>query len=136
MRTPTWAEVEEFLRADRWEEVRSTGHAFFRKTLADGRLLQTHRSFSSAKTMSQGRFRLLLRTQLECSPEAFWRTLRTGRPVQRPSSLPARDPGHPVWAVRVLRDRMHMTEDEILALPPNEVVRRAHELWSGRRSEP
>ena len=37
MRTPTWREIEEFCREDGWEFVRSTGHAFFRKTLADGR---------------------------------------------------------------------------------------------------
>jgi hypothetical protein len=130
VKTPTWAEVEEFLKADRWEEVRDTGHRFYRKTLADGRVLETHRSFASNKTMSAGRFALILRTQLECSAEAFWDSIRTKRPVARPSAPPAAPPQHPLWAVRVLRDELHLSADEIAAMPADEVMRRAQEHWS------
>lgn len=130
MRTPTWDEVEAFLRFDRWEGVRETDHAFFRKTLSDGRVLQTHRSFSSQKTMSEGRFSAILRTQLECSADDFWETIRSGRPVQRPSAPPLPEPQYPVWAVRVLQNQQHMTDEEIRALSLEEAVRLAQELWS------
>jgi len=131
VKTPTWAEVEEFLEADRWEEIRDTGHRFYRKTLADGRVLETHRSFSSAKTMSPGRFALILRTQLECSADAFWEAIRSKRPVPRPSPLPAAPTQHPLWAVRLLRDQLHMSEAEIAAMSTDEVIRRAQEHWTG-----
>jgi len=133
VKTPTWAEVEAFLRADRWEEVRETGHAFFRKTLDDGRVLETHRSFAGKKTMSRGRFAAILRSQLECSPDDFWEAIRTGRPMRRPSSLPPPAPTYPLWAVRVLTESLHMTEDEVRALSPEEVVERAEAYWSQRR---
>ena len=131
MKTPTWAEVEEFLEADRREEIRDTGHRFYRKTLADGRVLETHRSFSSAKTMSPGRFALILRTQLECSADAFWEAIRSKRPVPRPSPLPEAPTQHPLWAVRLLRDQLHMSEAEIAAMSIDEVIRRAQEHWTG-----
>lgn len=131
MKTPTWAEVEEFLKADRWEEIRATDHTFYRKTLADGRVLETHTSLSSAKTMSPGRFALILRAQLECSADAFWETMRTRRPVSRPSAPPEAPQQYPLWAVRVLRDRLHMSDGDIAAMTVEEVVRRAQEHWSG-----
>lgn len=130
MRTPTWEEVEAFLRADRWEEVRETGHAYFRKTLADGRVLQTHRSFSSQKTMSEGRFSAILRTQLHCSADDFWEAVRSRRPVRRPSAPPPSTARYPVWAVRILQDRGHLTDEQVFALSLEEAVRRAQELWS------
>ena len=64
MRTPTWGEIERFCRVDGWRETRRTDHVFFERTLADGTVLQTHRSFASDKTMSPGRFKAILRNQL------------------------------------------------------------------------
>lgn len=83
MRTPTWAQVERFCRVDGWSEVRRSGHVFFEKVLADGTVLQTHRSHASRKTMSAGRFRAILRYQLQVSEEQFWEALSTRKPVQR-----------------------------------------------------
>lgn len=83
MRTPTWAQVERFCRIDGWREVRRTGHVHFEKVLPGGRVLRTHRSLSSKKTMSPGRFKALLRHQLDVSEEQFWRALETRTPVDR-----------------------------------------------------
>ena len=85
MRTPTWGEIERFCRVDGWRETRRTDHVFFERTLADGTVLQTHRSFASDKTMSPGRFKAILRNQLHVSADDFWRALDTGGPVARPS---------------------------------------------------
>lgn len=46
-------------------------------------VLRAHRSFSSKKTMSPGRFEALLRYQLDVSEEQFWRALETRKPVDR-----------------------------------------------------
>jgi hypothetical protein len=83
VRTPTWAQVERFCRIDGWREVRRTGHVHFEKVLPGGRVLRTHRSLSSKKTMSPGRFKALLRHQLDVSEEQFWRALETRTPVDR-----------------------------------------------------
>ena len=83
MRTPTWAQVERFCRIDGWAESRRSGHLFFEKVLLGGTLLRTHRSFSSRKTMSPGRFKAILRYQLLVSEEQFWRALETKQPVDR-----------------------------------------------------
>ncbi len=74
MRTPTWGRVEHFCKIDGWRGSQ--------KVLADGTVLQTHRSLSKRKTMSPGRFKAILRYQLKIDEEDFWRTLDTGKPVR------------------------------------------------------
>ena len=86
MRTPTWAQVERFCVVDGWSEVRRSDHVFFEKVLPDGTVLRTHRSFSSRKTMSPGRFKAILRYQLRVTEEQFWQALETRRPVDRSES--------------------------------------------------
>lgn len=83
MRTPSWADVERFCRVDGWSEVRRSGHVFYEKVLADGTVLRTHRSFSSRKTMSPGRFKAILRYQLHVTEAQFREALETRKPVQR-----------------------------------------------------
>lgn len=83
MRTPTWAQVERFCQIDGWREIRRSDHVFFERVLPDGTLLRTHRSFASRKTMSPGRFKAILRHQLEVTEEQFWQALATRRPVDR-----------------------------------------------------
>ena len=131
MRTPTWEEVEEFCRKDGWEQVRSTDHTFFHKTLADGTALETHSSFSGQKTMSPGRFQSILRNQLRVSQEDFWATLRTGKPAPRPGApISPEPPAHPDWVVRVLQDDLGMPDEAIAHLAPDEARRLVEEYWS------
>jgi len=136
VRTPTWREIEEFCQRDDWELIRSTDHVFFRKVLADGTVLETHRSFASDKTMSPGRFLAILRHQLQVSPEEFWETLRTGRPTQRPGTPPvAEAPAIPAWIVRVLLDDLGLLEQQIAGLSRPEAQRLVDEFWSRTRSD-
>jgi len=83
VRTPTWAQIERFCRIDGWREVRRSGHVFYEKVLADGTVLRTHRSLSSRKTMSPGRFKAILRYQLVVTEAEFRQTLATRRPADR-----------------------------------------------------
>ncbi|HEX5415840.1 MAG TPA: hypothetical protein VFZ25_09240 [Chloroflexota bacterium] len=136
MRTPTWREIEAFCRMDGWEPVRSTDHVFFRKVLADGTSLETHRSFADDKTMSAGRFMAILRVQLKVSPDDFWETLRTGRAAPRPGATPPPEsPALPAWIVRVLRNDLGLSEQHIAGMTLEDARRTVEAFWSGQRDE-
>ncbi len=134
MKTPTWDEIKEFCQKDGWSLVRDTDHEFYQKLLPDGRLLETHVSFSGGKTMSPGRFKNILRVQLEVSEQDFWDSIRLGRPAPRPSSpLPEVRQPLPDWVLDALRWQMGVPEAEIAALSPEEAERRVREYWSRPR---
>lgn len=97
---------------------------FYEKVLADGTVLRTHRSFAGGKTMSPGRFKAILRNQLRVSEDDFWASLESGEPVDRPSAPPEAEPALPAYVARVLKGELHLTEDEIAALSPEEAKRR------------
>ena len=131
MRTATWQEIEEFCRKDGWLLIRSTGHSFYRKVLPDGTVLETHVSFAGQKTMSAGRFALVLRTQLKVSQEDFWGVLRTGRPAARPSvPLPPALSGMPAWVAGALKYQFGWSDEEIAAMDPAAAEAYALEQWS------
>jgi DNA-binding transcriptional regulator YiaG len=130
VKTPTWRQIERFCGIDGWREVRSTGHVFYEKTLPDGTVLRTHRSFASRKTMSPGRFKAILRTQLRLSEDDFWNALETGEPVARPSSPPDADATLPAYVIRVLERELHLSQKEIAALTEEDAERRVDEYWS------
>jgi len=103
VKTPSWDEMLEFLKLDRWAAVRSAGHDFFEKVLPNGEILHTHASRSGGKSMSPGRFKAILSDQLRVSEAEFWETLRTRTPVRRPSPSPELPPASlPLWIVEAL----------------------------------
>ena len=128
-RAPTWRELERFCEADGWTEIRTTGHRFFRKTLATGEVLETHSSLAGGGTMSQGRFAAILRVQLRVTREQFWQTLRTGQPVERPAPVEPEQPTLPLYVVHGLK-QAGLSEAEIGRLAPEEALRLFHERWS------
>ena len=130
MRTPTWGEIERFCRIDGWRESRRTGHVFFEKVLADGTVLRTHRSFAGGKTMSPGRFKAILRNQLQVTEADFWTALEKEEPVARPSEQQKEEATLPAYLVRVLKDELHLSEPEIGELSLEEAQRLVHERWS------
>ena len=130
MRTPTWGEIARFCRIDGWRESRRTGHVFFEKVLADGTVLRTHRSFSGGKTMSPGRFKAILRNQLQVTETDFWTALEKEEPVARPSEQQKEEATLPAYLVRVLKDELHLSEPEIGELSLEEAQRLVHERWS------
>lgn len=130
MRTPTYGEIEEFCRLDGWQQVRSTRHTFFEKRLADGRVLQTHRSLSANKTMSPGRFKAILPYQLQVSEDAFWETLRLGSPTSRPGTPPPAPSGVPAYLAEVLMQHDHLSLVEIQAMGAEAAAQRVQEIWS------
>jgi predicted RNA binding protein YcfA (HicA-like mRNA interferase family) len=130
VKTPTWAEVERFCSADGWREVRRSGHVFYEKVLPDGTVLRTHRSFASKKTMSPGRFKAILRTQLLVSEDDFWQAVEKDEPVERPSTPPETEVTLPAYVVRVLDRELHLSHEEIAALSEDEARRLVEGHWS------
>jgi hypothetical protein len=129
VRTPTWGEIERFCRIDGWRESRRTDHVFFEKVLADGTVLRSHRSFAGGKTMSPGRFKAILRNQLQVSEADFWAALDTKEPVARPSE-PPEEVSLPAYLVRTLKTELQLSEAEIAELSLEEAQRLVHEHWS------
>jgi hypothetical protein len=134
---PTWGDVEDFLDADGWRQVEKgerggsrSRHLFYEKTLAEGRVLQTHISHSRQKTLSPGRFSGVLRHQLEVSREQFWECIRAHRPVDRPTELEEGPVEHEAWVVAVLVGELHMTAEQIAALSEEEAQGLVQEHWS------
>jgi hypothetical protein len=133
VKTPSWDEILEFLKLDRWTEVRSTGHDFFEKVLPNGEILHTHASRSGDKTISPGRFKSILSDQLRVSEAEFWETLRTGQPAGRPSPSPELPPASlPLWIVEALVREVGLTPGQIGGLGESE----AQALIDGVRSRP
>lgn len=133
MRTPSFDEIETFLRIDGWTQDRSTGHEFYEKVLPNGETFRSHTSFAGKKTMSPGRFKAILADQLRVSEAEFWEALRTREPVTRPSPLPESAPKSlPNWLRVALRNECGSSEEEISLLTEDEARHRLAE----RRSTP
>jgi hypothetical protein len=132
---PTWGDIEAFLAADGWSRVSASTrggsrqrHVFYEKVLDDGRVLKTHVSHSSAKTMSPGLFGTVLSDQLEVSKSEFWDCVRLDKPVERPVPLDAKEVvEHEAWVVAVLVGELHMSADQLEALSCEE----AEPLFNG-----
>lgn len=85
--------------------------------------------------MSPGRFKAILRLQLQVTQEQFWEVLRTGRPAQRPTKIAEEAPVQlPAYLVRVLKQNLGKTEGEIARLSPDEARRQAEQYWSRERN--
>ena len=117
MRTPSWDEILEFLKVDRWSRDRSTGHDFFEKVLPNGEILHTHASRSGDRTISPGRFKAILADQLGVSEQEFWEVLRTGKAARRPSQVPEPPPASlPLWLVEALEWEAGLSPERIAGL--------------------
>jgi hypothetical protein len=135
--SPTWGDIEDFLRADGWRKLeraeRGGGrsrHVFYEKVLPGGRVLQTHVSHSRQKAVSAGRFGSILREQLEVSREEFWRCIQTQTPIDRPVATEEPTVEHEAWVVAVLVGELHMSAAAIGRLSPEEARRLVEEHWS------
>lgn len=117
MKTPSWDDIREFLKLDRWTLDRATGHDRYEKVLPDGEILRTDASRAGDKAISPGRFKAILADQLRVSEAEFWQVLRTGQPAARPSSAPEPPPASlPLWLARALDREAGLAPDRIAEL--------------------
>ena len=80
--------------------------------------------------MSPGRFKAILRNQLQVTEADFWTALEKEEPVARPSEQQKEEATLPAYLVRVLKDELHLSEPEIGELSLEEAQRLVHERWS------
>lgn len=114
MKTPTWGDIETFLKADGgWKLVRGTKHDFYEKALPTGEVLQTHVSRAKNKSMHADTFKRICELQLKVSVDAFWDTLRRGKPVRRPSASPPVPRGPTLQMVHQLRTQLHLSDEKL-----------------------
>jgi len=132
LKTPTYGELEDFFTYDGWTEVRSTGHSMYEKVLPTGEILDSHRSFSGKKTMSPGRFKAILNTQIHVSEAEFWAVLRTKKPAPRPSPAPEPAPASLSYRLVSALEAAGVTQDEMAGLDEA----RARRLLDEIRSRP
>ena len=117
MKTPSWDEILEFLKLDRWSENRATGHDFFERTLPNGDILHTHASRSGGKAISPGRFKAILSDQLRLNEAEFWEVLRIREPATRPSLAPEPPPASiPMWIAEALEREAGLSRERIADL--------------------
>ncbi|MGH7640445.1 MAG: hypothetical protein ACREOL_05995 [Candidatus Dormibacteria bacterium] len=111
---------------------RSADHRYYRLTLDDGTALETRVSHSSKKSISAGRWKAVLRDQLQVSDEDFWTALRRKQPVPRPSQPPKESEIEqvPLWAADVLSSRLKLTPAQIAQLGRERAIELAHAEWS------
>lgn len=135
MRSATWGDLRKFFKADRWKLDRTTGDAHYEKVLPDRTLLRSKRSLGKdTEAIGRDLFRAILRVQLHASEADFWRAVREGEPVARPSApLPEPRAGLPAWLAERLRREVGLSESEIARLSEDEARQRLDERRSGPR---
>lgn len=134
MRTPTWTEVRDFLKYDGWVEdkQRSTDHDYFEKELPDEILIMDV-SRAGSKSMSPGRFKVILADQLRINETQFWEVLRTKTPAGRPTPAPEPEPvSLPLWLANAL-ERVGVAPAEIEKLDEAEANTLLGEIRSRSR---
>ncbi len=135
MKTPTWGELEAFLKIDGgWKPTRSSKHVFYEKALASGDVLHAHISHARDKTMHPDTFKLILAYQLKVSEAVFWETLSTRRPPARPDAGIPRLVRRPTLSMfHQLRDGLHLSEEELEDITFEEARRRLDDFYSRPR---
>ena len=135
MTSATWGDIRKFFKADRWKLDRTTGDARYERVLPDGTLLRSKRSLGKdTEAIGRDLFRTILRVQLRVSEADFWKAVRSGEPVARPSaSLPARPVGLPAWLAERLRHEVGLSDGGIARMSEDEARHRLDEHRSRPR---
>ncbi len=129
MRSAAWGDLRKFFKADRWKLDRTTGDAHYEKLVAEGTLLRSKRSLGKdSAAIGPDLFRQILRVQLRVSEVDFWKAIRTGEPVARPSApLPLAPAGLPAWLADRLRSELGLSDAQMARLSENEARRKLQE---------
>jgi len=137
VRTPTWAEVEAFLRADGgWQLVRQGKHDLYEKILPGPRVLSTHVSHAKDKSMHPDTFATICRMQLEVTVAEFWETILSGKRVRTGAvdAAPAKQPT--VAMIMELKRTLRLSDRELEGITFEVAKQRLDEFHSRPKDEP
>jgi hypothetical protein len=132
--SPSFDQIEQFLKADRWTEVTGRpghGHRVFEKVLADSEVLTTHISHSGKKGPGPGRFGEILREQLRTNRRDFWRAIEAGEPVPRPAAVESPVPAPEAWQVDVLLRQVGLDRDALEGMTAERAQQIIEQHWAG-----
>jgi len=136
---PTFDDLRRFCEIDNWtRKVSARGktgdHDRYVKQLADGSILRTKASHSREQIGDRRLWRHIWKDQLGLTSEdQFWIALQTGKAVPR-TAEPAR--GTPEWLIRQLIHTVGLTEEQALALSPDEAQARWEQFIASPREPP
>lgn len=119
MPVPTKEELTRFCKIDGWDEVKTTDHHRYKKTLDSGEILRTRVSLGRGSACDDpALWSRIWRFQLGLeSEDEFWDTLRSGEPPERGTPSPEpQEPSMPTWLVDYLIHRMGRAEEEVLEM--------------------
>lgn len=133
-KAPSFDQIEQFLKADRWTEVsgqpgHGSGHRVFEKVLAGGEVLTTHISHAGRKSPGPGRFAEILRVQLKTTREDFWKAIDTGEPVPRPAPVEPTVPAPEAWQVDVLLRKVGLRPEALRGMTPEQAQEIIERHW-------
>jgi len=123
MPAPTKDELKRFCEIDGWEELKTTDHWRYKKTLDNGDILRTRVSLGRGPACDDpALWHRIWRHQLALeSEDEFWETLRTRNPPARGAPKPPpREPSMPTWLADYLLYRMGRSEEEVFGLSEEE----------------
>jgi hypothetical protein len=134
VKTPTWAQIEQFLKLDGgWMRKRSTKHDFYEKTLPNGETLNTHISHARDKSMHPDTFVQICRLQLRVTTDEFWETLERGMTIRSGAvEVPPSKP--PTLAMLMeLRRKLHLSDAQLEGMTHEEATRLLNEYHAQAR---
>lgn len=129
---------EKFCVTEGWQERkradgrRGSHHVNYELPLTDGRVLLTRISHPVDRSdYGPSIWKHILRDQLEVTHEEFWACVRQGILPQRGEPIAEID-SIPLWALRILRDEVHMSERDLKKLSAAEAAQAVADFYARR----
>jgi hypothetical protein len=129
---PNRAVHKQFVVAEGWGEVESTHHDAYELVLPDGDVLRTRISRPPSKKHTYGKamWAHILRDQLAVTAAEFWACLNDGELPDRGPDDSAPADAIPLDVVRLLIDRVGLTEQQVKGMSADEAIARLNRFWT------
>lgn len=135
--SPSWPQADravhkQFVEAEGWDEVESKHHDTYELTLPSGEVLRTRISRPPSKKHTYGTsmWNHILRDQLQVAAAEFWACVSDGQLPNRGDDHAAPAEAIPVDVVRLLIDRVGLTERQVQRLSLDDAIARINRFWS------
>lgn len=129
---PNRAVHEQFVVAEGWDEVESTHHDTYELVVPNGDVLRTRISRPPTKKHTYGRsmWAHILRDQLAVTEPEFWACVNDGELPDRGADDSAPADAIPLDVVRLLVDRVGLTEQQVKGMSADEAIARLNRFWT------
>jgi hypothetical protein len=135
--SPSWPQPnravhKQFVTAEGWDEVESRHHDTYELVLPNGDVLRTRISRPPSKKHTYGKamWSHILRDQLAVTAAEFWACVNDGELPDRGADYSAPADAIPLDVVRLLIDRVGLTEQQIKGMSADEAIARLNRFWT------